>query len=161
MDKLTWKVEGFAELEQQLKAFSDGYRYDLVARQTLVKAAKTSMERVLFDVIANAPYDTDRPATDADKPHLRYTARLDARIPYEKDKMSDFVKDTDAVIAVVSVKKSAVSLSHEFGNARTGAKHFLRNALESNATKVVNDLKSELAIIIPEYAKKLSRMRKK
>jgi hypothetical protein len=161
MDKVTFKLEGFAEFEQQIIALGKGYRDDLVARQTLVKAAKKSMERVLLDVIANAPYDDDRPASDSDKPHLRYTARLDARIPSDKDRMSNFVSDTDAAIAVVSVKKSAVSLSHEFGNARTGAKHFLRNALESNATKVVNDLKSELAIIIPEYAKKLSRMRKK
>ena len=161
MDKVTFKLEGFAEFEQQLIALGKGYRDDLVARQTLVKAAKRSMERVLSHVIANAPYDTDRPATDSNKPHLRYTARLDARIPYESDKKSYFVHEGDVAIAVVSVKKSAVSLSHEFGNARTSAKFFLRNALESNAQKVIDDLKSELSVIIPEYAKKLSRMRKK
>jgi hypothetical protein len=161
MTKTTWKVEGFDELEQQMLDLVKGYRSDLVVRQTLVKAAKRSMERVLSHVIANAPYDTDRPATDSNKPHLRYTARLDARIPYESDKKSYFVHEGDVAIAVVSVKKSAVSLSHEFGNARTSAKFFLRNALESNAQKVIDDLKSELSVIIPEYAKKLSRMRKK
>ena len=36
-----------------------------------------------------------------------------------------------------------------------------RTSLESNAQKVIDDLKSELSVIIPEYAKKLSRMRKK
>jgi hypothetical protein len=161
MDKLTFNLEGFAEFEQQLIALGKGYRDDLVARQTLAKAAKKSMERVLINVIANAPYDDDRPATDSNKPHLRYTARLDARIPSDKDRMSNFVSDTDAAIAVVSVKKSAVSLSQEFGNATTVKQPYLRIALESNAQKVVNDLKSELSIIIPEYAKKLSRMRKK
>jgi len=161
MDKVTFQLEGFAEFEQQLIALGKGYRDDLVARQTLVKAAKKSMERVLINVIANAPYDEDRPATDSGKPHLRYTARLDARIPSDKDRMSNFVSDTDAAIAVVSVKKSAVSLSQEFGNVRTTAQPYLRTALESNITKVLYDLKSELSTIIPEYAKKLSRMRKK
>tara|TARA_R110000868_G_scaffold400262_1_gene674527 strand:- start:343 stop:828 length:486 start_codon:yes stop_codon:yes gene_type:complete len=161
MDKVTYKLDGFAEFEQQLIALGKGYRDDLVARQTLVKAAKKSMERVLLDVIANAPYDDDRPASDSDKPHLRYTARLDARIPYAKDKQSNFVSETDAVIAIVSVKKSAVSLSQEFGNARTVAQPFLEPALRKNAQLVLSDLKLELSTIIPEYAKKLSRMRKK
>jgi hypothetical protein len=161
MDKVTFNLEGFAEFEQQLIALGKGYRDDLVARQTLAKAAKKAMERVLINVIANAPYDEDRPATDANKPHLRYTARLDARIPSDKDRMSNFVSDTDAAIAVVSVKKSAVSLSQEFGNVRTQAQPFLRIALERNTQKVLDELKSELSTIIPEYAKKLSRMRKK
>jgi HK97 gp10 family phage protein len=161
MDKLTFQLEGFAEFEQQIMALGKGYRDDLVARQTLVKAAKKAMEVVLLEATARAPYDSDRPATDAGKPHLKMTTRLDARIPSAKDRMSSFVSDTDAAIAVVSVKKSAVSLSQEFGNVRTQAQPFLRIALERNTQKVLDELKSELSTIIPEYAKKLSRMRKK
>jgi hypothetical protein len=159
MDKVTFKLDGFAEFEQQIKQLAEGYRSDLVARQTLVKAAKNSMESVLNDVIVRAPYDTKRASGDGEQPHLRNTARLDARIPSAKDRLSEYVNDTDSAIAVVSVKKSAVSLSQEFGNARTVAQPFLRVSLKSNAEKVLDALKSELGTIIPEYAKKLSRRR--
>jgi hypothetical protein len=67
------------------------------------------------------------------------------------------VSETDAVIGVVSVKKSAVSLSQEFGNARTAAQPFLRISLESNRDNIINTLKSELAVSIPAYAKKLAK----
>jgi hypothetical protein len=159
MDKITFQLDGFAEFEQQIKQLAEGYRSDLVARQTLVKAAKNSMETVLNDVIVRAPYDTHRSSRNSEKPHLRNSARLDARIPSEKDKLSDYVNETDSAIAIVSVKKSAVSLSQEFGNARTVAHPYLRVSLKSNAEKVLDALKSELGTIIPEYAKKLSRRR--
>lgn len=152
-DKMVFKLEGFAEFEQQLKDLADGYRHDLVARQTLVKAAKHAMEPVLLAAQVRAPYDEENTGPI----HLRDTLRVDARIPNAKDKLSEYVNETDAAIAVVSAKKSAVSLSQEFGNARTAPQPFLRPALESNITTVLNNLKSELSSIIPLYAKKLRR----
>jgi hypothetical protein len=148
-----FKEEGFEELEQQLLEMAQGFRGDLVMRNTVNKAVRAALEPVLASVIAKAPYDdkNDGPI------HLRDTARLDARIPTSSDRKSEFVSQTDAVIGVVSVKKSAVSLSQEFGNARTPSHPFLRVSLESNRDNIVNILKSELAVSIPAYAKKLAK----
>lgn len=148
-----FKEEGFEELEQQLLEMAQGFRGDLVMRNTVNKAVRVALEPVLASVIAKAPYDdkNDGPI------HLRDTARLDARIPTSSDRKSEFVSQTDAVIGVVSVKKSAVSLSQEFGNARTPQHPFLRVSLESNRDNIINILKSELAVSIPAYAKKLAK----
>jgi hypothetical protein len=70
------------------------------------------------------------------------------------------VNDTDAVIAVVSVKRSAVSLANEFSTAKMPARPFLRPALDQNVEAVLGLLKTRLATIIPEYALKLSKRRK-
>lgn len=160
-DKVTFQLDGFAEFEQQLLDLAEGYRSDLVARNTLVKATKRALVPVWETVSVLAPYDSNRQSEfDSDgrrKPHLRLTARIDARIPNQSDRNSVFVSDTDAVIGIVSVKKSAVSLSQEFGNATTSAQPYLRPAIESNIPKVLAILKSELSNIIPAYAKTLRR----
>lgn len=166
-DKITFDLEGFAEFEEQIQALAEGYRSDLIARNTLVKACKTAMIPVFNSAISRAPYDLNReqPSTFdgilEEKPHLRDTLRIDARIPNEKDKMSEYVNESDSAIAVVSAKKSAVSLSQEFGNARTSPQPFLRVSLESNIKNVLDALKYELSFLIPEYARKLKKNRVK
>lgn len=161
MDKYTVEFEGFNEFEEQLVQFADIERADLVVRNTLVKAAKIAMESVYADAVALAPYDINRVDTEEEKPHLKNTIRLDARIPNERDKMSEYVNETDIAIAVVSAKKSAVSLSQEFGNAKTRPKPFLRPALEKNIQSMLTALKSELSYILPAYAKKLEKKYRK
>ena len=158
-NKVTVKLEGFAEFEQQLKQMAEGYRADLVARQTLVKAAKLAMDPVLWSAQAMAPVG-DKPRDEKNPFHMRDTIRVDARIPTEKDKKSEYVRETDAAIAVVSVKKSAVSLAQEFGTSKIPAQPFLRPALQTNIEAVVSELGSQLAEIIPAYAKKLARRKK-
>jgi hypothetical protein len=148
-----FKTEGFEELESQLLELAEGFRGDLVMRNTLVKAVKVALEPTLASVISRAPYDEKNTGPI----HMRNTARIDGRIPTSADRKSEYVSQTDAVIGVVSVKKSAVSLSQEFGNARTTPQPFLRISLESNRDNIVNTLKSELAVSIPAYAKKLAK----
>jgi HK97 gp10 family phage protein len=153
------KLEGFAEFEQQLKEMAEGFRGDLVARNTLVPAAKVAMESVLQTAKTRAPVG-EKPRDAKNPVHMRDTIRLDARIPSEKDKRSDYVNETDGAIAVVSVKKSAVSLANEFGTSKRGAKPFLRPALQENINNVLTELKSALGVGIADYAKKLERRRK-
>jgi len=160
--KETWKIEGFAELEQQLLDLAKGVRADLAARNTLVKAAKVAMQPVALAVQATAPFDESPRRKSVDKhgapiPHLRETVRLDARIPNGRDVMSEYVSETDAAIAVVSVKKSAVSLAQEFSTRKIPAQPFLRPALESRRREVVDALKPLVASFIVDYAKKLAR----
>jgi len=152
----TVKLEGFADFEAQLLALGNGMRSDLVARATMSKAAKAAMEPVYTRVATTAPYDEKSKGPI----HMRDTVRVESRIPSSKDKLSDYVNETDAVIAVVSVKKSAVSLANEFGTAKMSAQPFLRPALQSNIDNVLTILKSELGAWIPAYAAKLSRRRK-
>jgi HK97 gp10 family phage protein len=158
-EKLTFELEGFAEFEEQLKQIAEGFRGDMVAKNTLVPSAKIAMETVFNSAQSRAPVG-DKPR-DAKNPfHMRDTIRLDARIPTEKDKRSEYVNETDAAIAVVSVKKSAVSLAQEFGTSKISAHPFLRPAMQENAGTVLTVLKSHLASRIPDYAAKLARKRK-
>lgn len=152
----TFKLEGFADFEAQLLALNDGMRSDLTARATMAKAAKIAMEPVYTQVLTTAPYDENSTGPI----HMRDTVRIDSRIPNNRDKASGYVNETDAVIAIVSVKKSAVSLANEFGTRKMAAQPFLRRALDSNAENVLTILKSQLGAWIPAYAAKLSRRRK-
>ena len=150
----TIKLEGFSDFEAQLHALADGYRHDLVARNTLAKAGRVAMQPVYEMLISKAPYDD---LNNTSGIHLRNTARVDSRIPYESDKSSPSVSLTDASITIVSVKRSAVSLSQEYGNARTNAQPYLRVSLQSNVDLVLSILKSQLGQIIPDYWKSLRR----
>lgn len=150
------KTEGFEDLESALSALAEGFRTDLVLRNTVTKAAKRAMEPVASDVIAAAPYDEQ----NTGELHLRGTVSLDARTPNKMDYESSMVEQTDIVVAIVSVKKSGVSLSQEFGNAVTPAHPYLRNSLTRNFDRVVGILKSELETLIPAYATKLAKRRK-
>jgi HK97 gp10 family phage protein len=155
----SFQLEGFAEFEQQLKDMAEGFRGDLVARNTLVPAAKAAMQPVLDSAKSKAPVG-DKPRDSQNPIHMRDTIRLDARIPSGKDRMSQYVNETDAAIAVVSVKKSAVSLANEFGTSKMPANPFLRPALQENSNVVLAELKSQLAVRITDYAKKLARRKK-
>ncbi len=149
----SYKLEGFDEFEQQLLEIAKGFRADTIARGTLARAAGVAMQPVYAQVQATAPYDEK----NLGPVHLRDTVRLDFRIPTEKDRMSDYVSETDAAIAVVSVKKSAVSLAQEFGTSKLSAQPFLRPSLQALSQQVLEKLKSELSYVIPAYAKKLER----
>lgn len=152
----TIKLEGFAEFEEQLKAMAQGFRADLVARNTLAKAAGDAMQIVEQSAKSMAAYDENNTSGI----HMRDTIRTDFRIPHSRDKQSGFVNETDAAIAVVSVKRSAVSLANEFSTAKMPAKPFLRISLDRNAETVLSILKERLSILIPAYALKLSRKKK-
>ena len=103
-----------------------------------------------------APYDSENNGPI----HLRDTVRLDARIPHGRDRLSKYVEETDSAIAIVSVKKSAVSLAQEFGTSKINAQPFLRPAIDNLADEVVRKLGVELGSFITDYAKKLNRKRK-
>ena len=154
-----FRVEGMEELEAKLSELMDMNRADSAARATIVKAAKEAMAPVADQVKSTAPYDPS-PRTKKSPIHLRDTVRLDARIPTKRDHQSIYVNPSDAAIAVVSVKRSAVSLAQEFGTKKIPAQPFLRRALEQNAETVVNNFKTSFAEYLMTYANKMSRRRK-
>lgn len=154
------KLEGFSELEATLLQLSgeiSSRGENLEFRRILTKSAEAAMRPVEESAYALAPYDANRPSSKNGQPHLKNTVRLDARIPTDKDRQSHYVSESDAAIAVVSVKKSAVSLSQEFGNARTSAQPYLRVSLERNRTKVVDILKSEMEARMGAFIQRLAK----
>ena len=153
----TIRIQGFADFEDQLKQLAEGYRSDLVARNTLVKAAKEAMQPVLFTAKSLAKYDYNNTSGI----HMKDTIRVEGRIPNARDKRSAYVNASDAAIALVTVKKSAVSLANEFSTKKMAARPFMRPALDVNAERVVAKLGFALAIIIPEYAMKIARKKPK
>ena len=56
-DRVTIELEGFAEFEEQIKQLGEGYRSDLVAKNTLVKAAKVALEPAFATATSLASYD--------------------------------------------------------------------------------------------------------
>jgi len=154
MTQIIFKIEGLESLESQLLGLAEGFRTDLVLRNTVTKAVKKAIEP-----IANAMAETPIPYNEKNTKniHLRDTLRTDARIPNARDKDSTMVSQTDVVIGLVTVKKSAVSLSQEFGNARTVAQPFIRSGLERSYQEAVTIFKNEMADLIPPYAAKLAK----
>lgn len=157
------KLEGFSELESTLLQLSkeiSSRGENLEFRRILTKSAEAAMKPVEESVTALAPYDMNRRANKAGQPHLKNTVKLHFRVPNEKDKQSHYVNQSDAAIAVVSVKKSAVSLSQEFGNAKTAAQPYLRVSLERNRGKVIEILKSELSQRMVAFTERIAKRKK-
>jgi len=154
MTQVIFKIEGLESLESQLLGLAEGFRTDLVLRNTVTKAVKKAIEPIAV-AMAETPIPYDEKNTK--NIHLRDTLRTEARIPNARDKNSSMVNETDVVIGLVSVKKSAVSLSQEFGNARTVAQPFIRSGLERSYNDAVTIFKDELAELIPPYAAKLAK----
>jgi HK97 gp10 family phage protein len=155
-----FRIDGLAELESKLSEIMALGRADQVARQTLVKAAKTAMEPVFYEVQSTAPYDAEKPRDARNPIHMRDTVKLEARIPNQTDRKSMMVNQTDAAIAVVSVKKSAVSLAQELGTKKLHAQPFLRPALARHKDNVVAAFKDELQTHINLIAAKQARRKK-
>lgn len=155
-----FRIDGLEELESKLSELMDIGRADKVARQTLVKAAKAAMQPVFNEVQTTAPFDGSRPRSEKNPIHLRDTVRLDARIPNDSDRRSTMINQTDVTVAVVSVKKSAVSLAQELGTKKLPAKPFLRPALVKHRENVVTAFKDELAGYIEQVAARQARRKK-
>ena len=88
---------------------------------------------------------------------MKDTVNLTARIPNESDRKSTMVQQSDAALAIVSVKKSAVSLAQELGTKDVPARPFLRTALAKHRDLVVTLFKTDLQEYINMVAAKQAR----
>jgi hypothetical protein len=158
---LIFKTEGFEALNDQLLTLAREIESpdELKGfKKILTMATTKTLNQLIPEVQSRAPYDEK---TNKSGIHLRDTVRVESRVPTDKDRQSYFVEESDAVIGILSVKKSAVSLSQEFGNAHTPSHPFLRVTAERNFKTCENALKAELSERIPAYIKKLSKQRSK
>jgi len=157
---LKFELSGFADFEKQIIEMANGFRMDTVLKETLAKAAENSMQSVYYAALAYAPYDIENPRSDYRPIHMRDTLKLKSRLTTPNDREAPSIKENSVVLAIVSVKRSAVSLAQEYGTTKIPARPFLRPALQYGAQTVIGDLKKSLGEIIPAYAQKLSRKRK-
>lgn len=157
---LKFQLSGFAEFEQQIMDLANGFKMDTVLKETLAKAAEKSMDSVYYAAMAYAPYDVENPRSESRPIHMRDTLKLKSRLTTPNDRDAPSIGENSVVLAIVSVKRSAVSLAQEYGTSKIPARPFLRPALQYGAQTVISDLKTNLAEIIPAYAQKLARKRK-
>lgn len=138
-------TQGFEEFEKLLIQMAEDFGYKETTRNVLVPAVKVALEPVLITAKTLARADTGK---------MRDSIKIEARIPNNNDKKSSYVSKDDAVIGLVSVKQSKISLSEEFGTREKSEHPFLRPALESNIEIVVRRLSSVLAYRLDAYQAK-------
>ena len=149
-ESFTFKVEGFKELHDVLIEMAEDLCYAKTAKKVLVPAVKAAMKPVSDQVKTTIPYDEQNRSGK----HMRDTVRITGRIPNARDLRAQHA-DKDAItVGIVSIKTDDRGMSQEFGNARVPAQPYMRRALESNATKVVNILGTYLAFKLDQYKSK-------
>ena len=149
------KLEGVGSVQAVFRELADEIGDKKANSKILIPAVRESMKPVLAKARADAPVDTGG---------LKRSLQVEARRPNRKDKRSKYIASTDTVISLVTtapgkklaklgIKSDARAIAQEFGTARNPAHPYLRTALESQSTSVVNDLAKILARRIDQYNK--------
>ena len=149
------KLEGIGNVHAAFEELANEIGDKKATSKILVPAVREAMKPVLAKARADAPVDTGG---------LRRSLQVEARRPNRKDKRSKYIVSTDTVISLVTtapgkklakmgIASDARAIAQEFGTARHPAQPYLRTALESQSTSVVNDLAKILARRIDQYNK--------
>lgn len=149
------KLDGVGSVQAVFQELADEIGDKKANSKILIPAVRESMKPVLALAIADAPVDTGG---------LKRSLQVEARRPNRKDKRSKYIAVTDTVISLVTtapgkklaklgIKSDARAIAQEFGTARNAAHPYLRAALESQSTSVVNNLAGILARKIDKYKK--------
>jgi len=149
-ESLTFKVEGFKELEDVLIQMGEDLCYGKTASRVLIPAVKAAIQPVLETARQLAPYDE----TNSTSKHLRDTLKITVRVPTPRDQKSMYVDKNDIVMGLVSVRTDKRGISQEFGNAAVAAQPYLRPALQSTQTRVIAILSSFLTYKLDQYKSK-------
>ena len=149
------KLEGIGNVQAVFQELADEIGDKKANSKILIPAVREAMKPVLAKARTDAPVDTGG---------LKRSLQVEARRPNRKDKRSKYIADTDTVISLVTtapgkklaklgIKSDARAMAQEFGTARNPAHPYLRVALESQSTSVVNNLAEILARRIDKYKK--------
>lgn len=152
---VSFKLEGIGSVHAAFEELANEIGDKKATSKILVPAVREAMKPVLAKARADAPVDTGG---------LRRSLQVEARRPNRKDKRSKYIVNTDTVISLVTtapgkklakmgIASDARAIAQEFGTARHPAHPYLRTALESQSTSVVNDLAKILARRIDQYNK--------
>lgn len=152
---VSFKLEGIGSVYAAFEELANEIGDKKATSKILVPAVREAMKPVLAKARADAPVDTGG---------LRRSLQVEARRPNRKDKRSKYIVSTDTVISLVTtapgkklakmgIASDARAIAQEFGTARHPAHPYLRAALESQSTSVVNNLAGILARRIDKYKK--------
>lgn len=152
---VSFKLEGIGSVHAAFEELANEIGDKKATSKILVPAVREAMKPVLAKARADAPVDTGG---------LRRSLQVEARRPNRKDKRSKYIASTDTVVSLVTtapgkklakmgIASDARAIAQEFGTARNPAQPYLRTALESQSTSVVNDLAKILARRINQYNK--------
>lgn len=147
---ITYKTEGFKELEDVLIQMSEDIGYDKGSRRVLTPALRAAAQPVLQKAIMQAPYD---PTNNKTK-HLKDSFKIATRKPSARDMSSVHGSKTDVAIATVGARTDKRAISQEFGNHRVSPQPYLRSALESQWQTVVQIFGSYLSYKLQQYTSK-------
>jgi len=166
-DTVTFKIEGMKEFEALIKEMQEDFG-EKDQKKILNRSVRKSMASVLNAAKTMSPIDTGA---------LQASLRLEVRKPSRKDKRSKYVENTDIVIGNVTTAPGRVlakkrfmnvksgkiqqgiesdgrAIANEFGTAKMPAKPFLRPAMESQGSTVVNSLADSLKSVLTKYRSK-------
>ena len=139
---------GFDDFDKILTEMGEEFGYTDVNKKVLIPALRDAMKSTLPTAQSLARINSGR---------MKSTIKIEARRPNAKDKQSKYVYQNDAAIAILSVKKSAVSLGEEFGTAKKSGHPFIRPALESNQSNILSSLGDFLKNRIQKYQAKKAK----
>lgn len=154
--KTNIQVTGMAALGAVLGQMERDFGYKEVESKVLVPAVREAMRPVLMAARGLVPKDTGA---------LARSLQIEARRPNSKDKRSRYIKDSDVVVAAITtapgkklakmgIKSDARAVAMEFGTAKVAAQPYMRDALESQSTPVVNTLATILGRRMEQYRAK-------
>tara|TARA_R110000868_G_scaffold169212_1_gene404167 strand:+ start:138 stop:611 length:474 start_codon:yes stop_codon:yes gene_type:complete len=149
------KLEGIGSVQAVFRELADEIGDKKANSKILIPAVREAMKPVLAKARTDAPVDTGG---------LKRSLQVEARRPNRRDKRSKYIANTDTVISLVTtapgkklaklgIKSDARAIAQEFGTAKHPAHPYLRVALESQSTSVVNNLAQILARRIDKYKK--------
>jgi HK97 gp10 family phage protein len=144
------KIEtyGFDDFDAVLTEMGKDFGYTDVNKKVLIPALRNAMK-------VTVPYA--KSLARANTGEMRNSITVEARRPTDRDKRSKYIYDTDAAIAILSVKQSKVSLGEEFGTAKRAGQPFIRPSLEANQSVILQTLADELKKKIDRYKSKNSK----
>jgi HK97 gp10 family phage protein len=143
---------GFDDFDAVLTQMGNEFGYTDVNKKVLIPALRNAMKITL-------PYA--KSLARANTGEMRNSITVEARRPSDRDKKSKYIYDTDAAIAILSVKQSKVSLGEEFGTAKRAGQPFIRPSLEANQSTILQTLSDELQKKIQRYQSRNSKDTKK
>jgi HK97 gp10 family phage protein len=177
MSTVRWKLEGAQELKDVLADLSNDFG---------TKDQKNILKRGIAEALKPV-LNTAKSLVPADTGALRASLRVQAKKPSRRDRNSKYVSPTDTVIGTVTTAPSnkfvrvydmeasykakkdkykkvkapndARHIAMEFGTANVSAKPYLRPALESQSSTVVNDLSDHLKTALNKYKAKTTKGR--
>lgn len=145
---MSLETYGFQDFDAVLTEMGKEFGYTDVNKKVLIPALRNAMK-------ITAPYA--KQLARAKTGTMRDSIMVEARRPTDRDKKSKYIYDSDAAIAIISVKQSQVSLGEEFGTAKKAGQPFIRPALEANQSTILQTLAEELGKKIQRYKSRNSK----